>query len=81
VGSAKRRLAAEIRRYCEDCPEASDSLDGIAWWLARQRFKEAREDIEEAVEVLLDEGVLERRQLADGSVVFSCRVTRNHREP
>ena len=66
-------IAAEISRYCASHPDAGDTLDGIAWWLVQQRFRDTRDEIEAAVESLLRSGVLHRRVLVDGTVLFYCR--------
>jgi hypothetical protein len=65
-------LADEIRRYCAAHPEARDTLEGIAWWLALQRQGEAREELRAAVESLVAQGLLVEHRLSDGSVVFGC---------
>lgn len=65
-------IAAEISRYCASHPEAGDTLDGIAWWLVQQRFRDTLDEIEAAIESLLRSGVLRRRVLVDGTVLFYC---------
>ncbi|MBT1539649.1 hypothetical protein B7R78_0021980 [Ralstonia solanacearum] len=65
-------MAAEISRYCASHPDAGDTLDGIAWWLVQQRFRDTRDEIEAAAEGLLRSGVLRRRVLVDGTVLFYC---------
>lgn len=66
------RLADEIRRYCALHPGARDTLEGIAWWLALQRQDDSREELRTAVDSLVEQGVLVRHRLSDGSVVFGC---------
>jgi len=66
-------LAAAIGRYCAAHPEAGDTLDGIAWWLMQQRFHDTRDELAAAAESLLQQGLLGRRILADGRVLFYCR--------
>ena len=66
------QLAEEIARYCASNPEARDTLDGIAWWLAKQRFAETRAQLERAVDLLVQQQVLVRYTLGDGAVVFGC---------
>jgi hypothetical protein len=74
VLSSREQLANEIRRYCSLHPDASDTSDGIAWWLTQQRFHETRAEIEEVAEYLVERGILEHLQLGDGSVLFRCRT-------
>ena len=64
-------IADEIARYLRDHPEAADSLDGIRqWWLPRIRLHEANAQIEEAVQELLDRGVIVRQVIPDGTVLY-----------
>nr|WP_311528315.1 hypothetical protein [uncultured Ralstonia sp.] len=70
---ASLSIAAEISRYCASHPDAGDTLDGIAWWLVQQRFRDTRDEIEAALESLLRSGLLHRRVLVDGTVLFYCR--------
>jgi hypothetical protein len=70
--SASSGLAEAIRRYCAEHPDARDTLDGIAWWLALQRQGETREELRAAVESLVAQGLLVPHRLSDGSIVFGC---------
>jgi hypothetical protein len=64
-------IADEIARYLQDHPEAADSLDGIRqWWLPRLRLQEASAQIEEALQELLDRGVIGRQVMPDGTVLY-----------
>jgi len=65
-------LAQEIARYCAANPGARDTLDGIAWWLAKQRFAEARTQLDGAIDQLVQQQVLVRYTLGDGTDVFGC---------
>jgi hypothetical protein len=72
VSSVSAGLAEEIRRYCAEHPDARDTLEGIAWWLAMQRQNETLNDLRAAVDSLVAEGLLVEHRLSDGSVVFGC---------
>ncbi len=53
-----RRVAIAILHYLRDHPQAKDSLTGIAqWWVG-----EERNAVEEALKVLLREGILVKRR-------------------
>jgi hypothetical protein len=65
-------LSGEIRRYCAAHPNAADTIEGIAWWLALQRYDDALQEVRNAVDQLVGEGVLVRYQ-KDGVPVFGCR--------
>jgi hypothetical protein len=67
-------MTDEIRRYCVAHPDALDSLDGIAWWVAMQRYDDVLEELAAVVDQLVDEGVLVRHRTQDGTTVFGCCV-------
>lgn len=68
------RVAKEIETYLETRPDAADDLEGVrSWWIARQRFLEARRTVEAALDRLVEEGRVERRELGDGRVVYRGR--------
>lgn len=57
-----RELAAQIKRYIKNRPNAGDSLEGIAtWWLRQQRIEDNFQLVEKAVTMLLTQGVIEKR--------------------
>jgi hypothetical protein len=72
VPHSTERIAEEIKRYCAAHPDACDSVEGIAWWLARQRYDETLLDVREAVDALVADGRLVAHRLGDGSTVFGC---------
>ena len=65
-------VAAEIKRYCAAHPRVCDTLEGIAWWLAMQRCSETMDELQAAVDALVEQKVLEPYRLADGRMVFGC---------
>ena len=75
VGKDGRRTAAlarEIRAYLKAHPNAADSVDGIAkWWLARQRYVEALDEIQEALEELVVQGVVAKHVTAGGKTIYA----------
>jgi hypothetical protein len=70
-------LVDEIRRYCLAHSHALDTLEGIAWWIAMQRFEEVRAVVHSAVDRLVDEGVLVRYRTQDNVTVFGCCVNKD----
>jgi hypothetical protein len=69
-------VADLVSRYLLAHPNASDTLDGIArWWLSRQRQDDAKEIVQEALDLLVERGVVERRSMIDGVTLF--RSARN----
>ena len=67
------RIAEEIQRYCAAHPNACDSVEGIAWWVQMQRQEDMKVAVRAAVDWLVKQGVLQKHELQDGSVVFRCR--------
>jgi hypothetical protein len=78
---SKHRVASVIRRYCCAHPQARDTIEGIAWWVQMQLQEELRSCVTEAVQLLAEEGTLERHRLEDGSEVFGCNSHPAAREP
>lgn len=69
-------IAEEIRRYCVAHPEARDTVEGIAWWLAIQRSSDSLEEVRAAVDSLVEQAVLVAYRLNDGTTVFGCSADR-----
>ena len=67
-----RDVAADIRRYCIAHPDARDTLVGITWWLEMQEQEDIATSVAEAVDLLLQQGLLERYQQLDGTELFGC---------
>ena len=65
-------IAADIKRYCAAHPDARDTLEGIAWWLALQSCNDNLEELRAAVDALVEQKVLEAYYLNDGTTVFGC---------
>lgn len=65
-------VAEAIKRYLNAHPNAADSVEGIArWWLARQRFEEAAEIVQQALEHLVVEGEVVKAVTGEGKVLYS----------
>ena len=69
------RLAARgISRYLADHPDAADTADGIAnWWLRRIRIDASVSVVQQALDLLVAQGTVERRELPDGRHVYGRR--------
>ena len=68
------RVAQEIETYLDTRPDAADDLEGVrSWWIARQRFLEARRVVAAALDRLVEDGRVERRDAPDGRVVYRRR--------
>jgi hypothetical protein len=65
-------IAAEIRRYLVDHPNATDSLDGVQrWWLARSAVEAPSLSVQQALDLLIHEGSLLKKVLPDGTAVYA----------
>ena len=67
-------IADTILRYVASRPNACDSIDGICeWWIPRQRYVLAKEQVLAALELLKTKGQIETRTGADGNVLYRAR--------
>jgi len=67
-------IAETIQEYLERSPDAADSAEGIRrWWLPAGLAQEPPEVIEEALDRLVDSGVIRRQPLPDGRVLYAKR--------
>lgn len=67
-------LKEQILRYLESHPDAADSPEGIAmWWIPQQRQKESVAKVSEVLELLVDDGVIQKKELKDGRVIYTGR--------
>jgi hypothetical protein len=58
--SAVDDLAMLVMGYLREHPHATDTLSGIAeWWVVRQQIRVDLENLERALEMLTERGVLE----------------------
>jgi hypothetical protein len=65
-------IAREIARYLAKHPHAADSIEGIRrWWLMRERYEESAHNVQLALEQLQHDGLVARRVLSDGSVLYT----------
>ena len=63
--------ATAIERYLGSRPQAAETVEGIArWWLARQRYDDAVDVIERALDLLVQRGVVERLALSGGQTLY-----------
>ena len=65
-------IADEIRRYLNAHPDAADSRDGVLrWWLTRQRIEESADAVQRALEYLVSQRTITRKELRDGTIVYA----------
>jgi hypothetical protein len=76
-GSPASDVSADIRRYCATHPSALDSVEGIAMWVAMQRHEDVLKQVREAVDQLVNDGVLVKYKRESGEFVFGCSARGN----
>ena len=70
--SARDNVAQALLRYLQAHPDAADTLEGVVmWWLPRQRFLDAVERVEAALEMLVSRKLVEKFPGPSG-VVYRC---------
>lgn len=63
--------AAAIKRYLQDHPDSADTVDGVAeFWLTRQRVRETRVVVSEALKRLTASGAVHEVRNVDGRVIY-----------
>lgn len=69
--AGKGQVTDEILSYLRNHPDAADTLDGILnWWLPRQRYETERERIEQSLEELVAQGLVSKKVLGDGTILY-----------
>ena len=77
-----KRIAAEIRAYLDANPRAAETVDGIVqWWLLRQRFEDAWDQVERALDHLSEEGLVIKKTGPSGETVYSSASAAPPDEP
>ena len=75
--SARENVAQALLRYLRTHPDAADTLEGVVkWWLPRQRYYDAMESVEAALELLVQRDVVEKFPGPSG-VVYRCSAHRS----
>jgi hypothetical protein len=67
-----------IDLYLTTHPDAADSAEGVArWWLPSMNIVASVPEVEAALEQLLTRGLVRKRMLADGRVIYRAAASRN----
>ncbi len=63
-------------RYLQEHPNAADSIEGIArWWVQRQRYADALEAVQLALDYLVAANILVKVVNQNGTVVYKSAPT------
>jgi len=68
--SFSESVGQRLREYCRRHPRAADTLDGVRGWLPTEYQAITRDELRSILESLVREGILKRRTLADGTVIY-----------
>ncbi len=64
----------EIIGYLRTHSEAADTIDGILdWWLPAQRHENAKNEIQQALQSLVEQGLIEEVVLGNGNRLYRLR--------
>lgn len=65
-------IAKIIERYVVEHPRAADTAEGIrSWWVPSERRSDSIEDVQMALDYLVECGRLSRSVLPDGAAIYS----------
>lgn len=65
------QTAALIKDYLRNRSEALETVEGIArWWLSRQRFDDSIKVVQQALDLLIAQGAVERLAIAGGQALY-----------
>mgnify|MGYP006075701407 CR=1 FL=1 len=68
-------VARDLSMYFFNNPEAGDTLEGIAdWWVARQRRSNVAGVVRSALEHLVDEGKVSKRNYGNRELYVASRT-------
>ena len=66
-------MAEDILRYLRNHPQARDTLDGIHdWWLLRERYRQKRALVQQALEYMVGQDLVARTTNPDGVTIYEA---------
>ena len=69
-----RQLVDVIRQYLSKHPDAADTLEGVVnWWLLRQRYENAMAMVNQALELLVQQGDLTKIKHRGSPPIYKLR--------
>lgn len=78
--SSPTNVVDAIHLYLTKHPDAADSAEGVArWWLPSMNIAASLPEVEAALEQLLTLGLVRKRTLADGRVIYRAAASHNQR--
>jgi hypothetical protein len=78
VGATSERtmtIAQIIDRYVTEHPRAADTAEGVrSWWIGGERYGDSPDDVEKALDHLVEIGRLRRTVLPDGAAIYQAET-------
>jgi hypothetical protein len=72
------RIAEIVENYVREHPRAADTAEGIRnWWVAPACYGASREEVQAALDHLVEFGRMARVVIAGGAAIYARAVPRN----
>lgn len=63
--------AEAIERYLSARPQAAETVEGITrWWLVRQQYEDSLDLVQEALDLLVERGEVEKLFISGGHPIY-----------
>ena len=67
----KEEISEQIVKYLQKNPDSGDTLEGIArFWLKFEKIDQSVDDVRDALEMLIEKGVLRRNETSTGKTIY-----------
>jgi len=74
MSKREKEIEAMILNYLGKNPGAEDTLEGITkWWLEMKRIEASVEEVANALEVLLQKGLIKIIKVKDGTNIYKIK--------
>ena len=74
---ARKELVCQILSYLSGKTKAQDTLEGIVeWWLLEQEIRRSQSQVRQALEELIESGLVQQERGADGRARFRLNPAR-----
>ena len=71
LSDKKQKICRLILSYLGRNPGAGDTLEGIAgWWLELERIEVSVDEVEDALDSLMEKGIVKMHKTADGATFY-----------
>jgi Fe2+ or Zn2+ uptake regulation protein len=71
INTKVSNTAEAIERYLSARPQAAETVEGITrWWLVRQQYEDSLELVQDALDLLVERGEVEKLSLSGGHPIY-----------